>query len=112
MARIILLLSALLVLGSASAALDGNTFLSEEHKTDAAQGYWLGYVTAISQAMVDGIIIDDELFTACFGDSKAQQWLDVVKKYVLDNPEHRHAHMYFLTVLAIGTAFPCTESAQ
>jgi hypothetical protein len=98
MKSLILILAFFSASAFAQTKQDGNAFLKEITGNDMVQMYALGYVFGMS-----------ELIPCISGEITNGQLVDVVKKYLEQNPETRHLHRSTLVFRALSGAFPCKQ---
>ena len=130
-----LIIGLILTLGDAAAAAaagySGNQLLAACEAPPATpnaslcMGYILGVETGLLLGAVDGLIVpmakQHSLGTASQMNDRAQSYLmycrpsevdnqqiiDVVTKYLAENPAHRNEQARFLILKALQSAFPC-----
>jgi hypothetical protein len=72
----------------------------------ADQGFCGGYITAVAD-MAQGLKSIDVCLPK---DVVIQQSVDVIKKYLADNPAARHYSAYTIVIAALNAAFPCPKA--
>lgn len=88
--------------------LDGNKLHETCNKeTDFSfQGFCHGYIIAVADVMDDGQVMFG--FKVCTPEGvKAPQLIDVVKRWLANNPQDRHYAADSLIAGALDEAFPC-----
>lgn len=84
---------------------NGNELHTRCSENGFAEGYCFGYIAGISDVLSNAAIGD---FNACQPkDVTVQQVVDVVKKYLKENPQDRHFTANSLVAYALSEAFPC-----
>jgi len=79
---------------------DGNQLLNDINGNDIKYMFAMGYIRGLSDNM------------PCVPSSVTNgQSLDVVKKYLEQNPEYRHEYMGILVTKALNKAYPCKKTA-
>jgi hypothetical protein len=68
-------------------------------------GVCVGYISAVMEISVLSSAVCPPL-----GSTYGQD-IDIVKKYLVDNPETRNAGAYWLVIDALSKAFPCQSKA-
>ena len=77
---------------------DGNQLLDfMNDKADISEGFAYGYITGISNMVCRP------------KGTTNQQMYDVVKKYLVQNPQVRHENMGDIVLTALNEAFPCKK---
>ena len=104
-------LAAIIVLlqipSNASAYADGNELFEWcNSKSLHTQGLCLGYINGAAHGLFWGSYNSEELY--CLPPtSRYSQVQDVVKNYLLNNPEKRHTQSLIIIKDALQQAFPC-----
>jgi hypothetical protein len=94
-------------LDNAAAFIGGNQL--NEDCTSASrfdQGFCAGYIIAVAD-MAQGLKSIDVCLPK---DVVIQQAVDVIKKYLADNPAARHYSAYTIVIAALNAAFPCPKA--
>ena len=111
--RIILLVAFLMgLLETASAEVvfdDGNSLHAQcQIETSISNGYCLGYVAAVADAMVDKRTLSGRQACLPRGVMRGQA-MDVVKAWLTKHPEKRHFEAWGLVARALSEAWPCPK---
>lgn len=97
--------AALLVISTTASAqfVNGNRLLSNiDGSSSAETSFAMGYIAGVADAL------DDEWF--CLPSRiNLGQARDIVRRYLVSNPDIRHMHAGALTGLALQEAFPCAK---
>lgn len=82
--------------------MTGNDLLNRLQGTTTDQVLGLGYVMGVFDSQRGSMVCPPSQITA--GQTK-----DIVQNYLLSNPQHRHLTGDLLTVVALGSVWPCKK---
>jgi len=103
--RNLILMTCLTALSFAANAqyVSGNRLLSDiRGTTQAERSFAMGFVTGVADAY------DGELFCIT-GDANVGQLTDISRKFIENQPKHRHRSAAALVMLALVDVFPCKQ---
>jgi hypothetical protein len=103
MKHLLICLTVLLCTSAQAQYVSGNRLLSDMRgTTQAERSFAMGFVTGVADAY------DGELFCIT-GDANVGQLTDISRKFIENQPKHRHRSAAALVMLALVDVFPCKK---